>query len=698
MKILHQARIICTGMALFLGFSIPLRAQVTQDYLQQFIEFITENQDGTEEFDYTELGEQLEDWRRTPIDINSPDASVLVQWKIISDNAFRNLQDHIVRNGPLLDMLELQSISGFDPEIIRLLNVIADVKGREVQTQAVPLGDMLAHGQNEIYIRAGQTIQRADGYLGEAPAYEGDPTKLYMRYRHRSGNTLSYGITAEKDAGEAFFTGSNKQGFDFYSAHLSLKNYRPWLQSLMIGDYNASFGQGLIMHSGFGVGKSSLVTNVKRSGDPLRSYTSVEENNFLRGVGITIRPTDHLTVTLLGSMHNRDGNLVIDTVYEDGQIENISEDITSLQTSNLHRTKAEIADENAIDLTQAGLSVSYTERKAHIALNALHSNLSTPLNRTPDLYNQYYFNGTSLTNASVDYGLWFGGLHFFGETAMSDNGALATINGLLAGLDRHVTAAILFRSYARDYQALTPNAFGESSLANNETGLYTGIEINPSNRWKIQLYQDIWTHPWLRYNIDSPTNGAEYFGRVTYTVKRLLEIYGQYRSKRTAINSRPTGDAIAQVVDQYRSQVRLHVNNILTKGIQLRSRLEWSTYSIPTEKQQGFLIYQDVVYSPVASPWTFSARVTLFDTDDYDSRIYTYENDLIYYYAIPAFSDQGSRFYINVRYKGIRNLTAEVKFAQTRQLDATTIGSGNDEIQGNLRSEIRGQLIYRFSN
>ena len=104
------------------------------------------------------------------------------------------------------------------------------------------------------------------------------------------------------------------------------------------------------------------------------------------------------------------------------------------------------------------------------------------------------------------------------------------------------------------------------------------------------------------------------------------------------------------------------------------------------------------MYSPLASPWTFSARVTLFDTDDYDSRIYTYENDLIYYYAIPAFSDQGSRFYINVRYKGIRNLTAEIKFAQTRQLDVTSIGSGNDEIQGNIRSEIRAQVIYRFDN
>lgn len=93
----------------------------------------------------------------------------------------------------------------------------------------------------------------------------------------------------------------------------------------------------------------------------------------------------------------------------------------------------------------------------------MHSRLSAPLNRNPELYNQYYFNGDRLTNASLDYGLWFGGLHFFGETAMSDNGAVSTLNGLLAGLDRHVTAAVLFRSYARDYQALTPNAFGESS-------------------------------------------------------------------------------------------------------------------------------------------------------------------------------------------------------------------------------------------
>ncbi len=687
-----------TGILYLLLSLTQVHGQITEDYLAQFLEIVTENQDGGEEFDYNEIGSLLEIWNRSPININSPEAAQLMQWKIIPELAYRNLQNHIIQNGPLLNLLELQSIPGFDPDIIRLLKEVAVVPGRIIESRAVPFGELWTKGQNELFIRTGRTIQKSRGYLGEEPAFEGNPDKLYMRYRHRNGNTLSYGVTMEKDAGEAFFKGSNPAGFDFYSVHLSLTNYRPWLKALMVGDYNANFGQGLIMHSGFGVRKSSFVVDVKRSGSPLRAYRSVEENNFLRGAAISIQPIDHLTVTLLGSSHKRDGNLLTDTIRIDGEISDIISDISSLQSSNLHRTQSEIADENAIDLTQGGVSIAYTRRKAHVALNALHSRLSKPLNRKPDLYNQYYFNGDKLSNVSVDYGLWMGGLHFYGETAMSDNGAISTLNGLLAGIDKHISAVLLFRSYAKDYQALTPNAFGEGSLANNEIGLYTGLEITPTAKWKIQIYQDIWSHPWLRFNIDSPTEGKEYFARVTYIAKRRLEIYGQFRSKTTGTNLRPTGSAIAEVVDQHRSQARLHIRNIINKEIQLRTRLEWTTYRLENDKQAGFLVYQDIIYSPSSIPWSFSARVSIFDTDGYDTRVYTYENDLTYYYTIPAFSNQGSRFYINVRYKGIRNLTAEIKYAQTRILDADSIGSGQDEIAGNVRSEIRGQLIYRFNN
>ena len=674
-----------------------ITSQEAQDITRHLIETITENLEGDGEFDFIELGQQVEDWQQKPVDINAPEAEIFVQWYIISEYAFNQLQEHIRKHGPLLSLLELQAVPGFDPQMIRILQSISRVEGRETFTQTATLGEMLLQGINEIYFRAGRTIEKSSAYLDETPAYEGSPDKIYVRLRHRNAGTLSYGITGEKDAGETFFKGSNRHGFDFYSAHLSLQNYKPWLAAFMIGDFMASFGQGLIMHSGFGAGKSGFVTSIKRSEAPLRPYTSVDENNFLRGIAFTLKDRGPFSITAFASINNRDANIITDTLRSGPDIIDIITDVSSLQTSSLHRTSSEVADENANKLTQVGLRIGQRQKKYYVSLNALHSNLKLPLDRRTELYNQFYFNGKSLSNASLDYGFWLGGLHFFGETAMSDNGSVATLNGVLAGIDKKLSAAVLFRSYDKKYQALTPNAFGESSGALNEFGLYTGIEILPSIRWKIQCYHDMWKHPWLRFNVDTPSEGQEYFARITYTVKRRLEVYCQLRKKQSNLNYRQQNSSIPDVIPQYKTQVRFHLSNHPEQGLQFRTRLEWNYYKSGTERQKGFLIFQDVVYKPLSSPWSMSARVTLFVTDDYDTRIYTFENDLIYYYAIPAFDGKGLRYYFNIRYKGFRNLTAEIKFARTRWLDATSIGSGNDEIQGNKRSEIRGQLIYRFT-
>ncbi len=56
----------------------------------------------------------------------------------------------------------------------------------------------------------------------------------------------------EKDAGEEFFTGSNKQGFDYYSGHFYLKNISQNVHSVALGDFQVYFGQGLTIWGGFG--------------------------------------------------------------------------------------------------------------------------------------------------------------------------------------------------------------------------------------------------------------------------------------------------------------------------------------------------------------------------------------------------------------------------------------------------------------
>ncbi|MBP7273796.1 MAG: helix-hairpin-helix domain-containing protein, partial [Saprospiraceae bacterium] len=111
----------------------------------------------------------------------------------------------------------------------------------------------------------------------------------------------------------------------------------------------------------------------------------------------------------------------------------------------------------------------------------------------------------------------------------------------------------------------------------------------------------------------------------------------------------------------------------------------------------GFMIYQDLIYKSLALPVSITTRFALFDTDDYDSRIYTYENDLLYQFAVPALYYKGLRYYINLRYTGIRNLSIECRWAHTQYFnEGIVIGTGLDEIQGRQRNDFKVQLKYSF--
>ena len=99
---------------------------------------------------------------------------------------------------------------------------------------------------------------------------------------------MSLGLTAEKDRGEEFFKGSNPYGFDFYSFHFALRQYTQSLKALVVGDFTANFGQGLVLAGGFQGGKGGTGVGVKRSGRSVAPYTSVNEDAHFRGLATTL--------------------------------------------------------------------------------------------------------------------------------------------------------------------------------------------------------------------------------------------------------------------------------------------------------------------------------------------------------------------------------------------------------------------------
>jgi hypothetical protein len=330
-------------------------------------------------------------------------------------------------------------------------------------------------------------------------------------------------------------------------------------------------------------------------------------------------------------------------------------------------------------------------------VNAVYHNLSSPLQRADDLYNAYRFQGTSLLNVSADYTYLYRNFHFFGETAISDNGAIATVNGLLIGVHRRADFAILARWLPRDYHNLGATPFAETSSGDNEHGMYFGFEVRPTIQWTLSAYADVWRHPWLRFNVDAPSHGQEQLIRLTYRKKRTFEFYTQYRHELKEKNLTGNDAPFDRLVEQRKHLARIHFSYKVAPAIELRSRIEgvhYQEHTLPAE--QGFVLLQDVLYKPIGSPLSFTTRVALFDTDSFNSAIYAYENDLVNQFYIPAYAYRGVRYYLNLRYRGIRKLSIEFRVAQTRYTDRDEIGSGNDLISGNTKTDVKAQIMWEF--
>lgn len=669
---------------------IPIELQqILEDYLQD---------NEQEDFDFNTLLEDLETYLHAPLNINKADENTLRDLPLLTSLQVDEFLRYRVEIGELLSLYELQAIPSFDLATIRRILPFITIN-RDTYDYNLPLSKMLASGKNELYLRWSRIVEEQEGYTrlpeDSTSRYLGDPNQLYVRYKHSYGNRLSYGFTAEKDRGEEFFSGSNKKGFDFYTAHFYLRNYSKRIKAIALGDYSISLGQGLILYSGFSSGKSIQVTNIKRGGRVVRPYTSVNEALFMRGAAATIGLGKNIEVSVFASLRNRDASFIdqVDTFIVDPSLLVIA----SLGTTGYHRTESEIEKRNVTQQLSLGGSFKYKKKNRHIALNLLYNQFDQPFEKAFKPYNQFEFRGDKLLNVSVDYGFLLRNLSFFGETAMSDNGAIATINGLLIGLTPNVNFAVLHRRYPRNYQVLEANPLGESRGGKNENGLYVGMEIRPHKHWKISAYFDRWEHPWLRFLANKPSRGHEYRARVTYWAKRKFELYfeikDETKERNLSIEERKT-----KLTPEIRTfQSRLNFSYKINKAITIRSRIDAGFYIDGIEPvTRGFIIYQDVIYKSINYPISFSARYALMDTDGFKTRYYSYENNLLYTFSIPAYYNKGSRFYLNVRYRGIRNLTIEARIAQTFWTNQKTQGGGLEEIDGPTKTVVSAQIKYKF--
>lgn len=679
-----------------------LSTEILQRLLTEQMERLAEDSD--EGTDFEDLMESYVFLSENPVNLNSEEALQLVELHLISAFQYEALQTYRRYYGDLIFTEELEMVEGFDPPTLALIRPLVFV-GRNPDKDRLTLDKMARYGKHRVVGHYEQVLEKQQGYLPiddtllqlkPNARYLGSPQRYQFRYTYNYRDRIRAGVTLEKDAGEPSFA-------DFVGFHLYAKDLGA-VKAAALGDYHLTFGQGLTLWSGTTFGKAGT-GNVMKQGRGIAPKASANEYGFMRGAAVTLgnRP---FSGTVFYSNRWIDANVMLADSLDEVEL------VSSIQETGYHRTFSELQDRHAIRQQVAGGHVAYATDHFEAGYTACHTWLSAPLQPNPTHYNQFYFQGTQLTNQGIDFKYVRGKYAVFGEAAMSfapipepvevstQKPAMSTGGAGLVGLTvkptGYINFTVMYRDYGRDYQNLFSNAFGEGSRNQGQRGIYLGLEAKPAPYWHLFAYADQFRFTWLNAQVDAPSWGHDYYLRLSHSFNRRTDAHLQIRSKTKMKNSSDAQTFSPYPIFYTKNSLRFNINYGFSNGFVFCSKAEYSHYrNDDGSNTHGYLLCQDVAYKPEGKPYSLTFRYALFDTDDYESRIYTYENDVLYGYSIPAFYGKGIRVYLLGKWQPLKALTLYARIGSTIYTDRDEIGSGLSLIEGYHKTDVKVEVVWK---
>lgn len=612
-----------------------------------------------------------------PMDLNEVTRDQLSRLPFLSDRQIEQILRYRKRVERFVSLYELKGIEDMDFQTIQLVLPFVYVGEKSVDKIPFTVKNLLKYGSNELLFRYDQCFQQKKGYgsypdsvLQKYPnrKYLGEPFYASIRYSYNFEDRLQMGFVGEKDAGEPFWSEMHK-GFDYYSFHFLLKEHGV-LKTLAIGDYKVSFGQGLVISNDFSPSRSALVSQAERRNNGFRRHYSTNEQDFFRGVATTLTWKDW-DASLFYSYRKLDGAVDKDT-------------FPTIKTDGLHRLSRDWEKRKKVGMQTLGGNIRFARSDVHIGLTALHYSFGgLTLYPQEKPYNRFAFRGKSNFNIGVDYMLKNRWGKLYGETAISGNGAMATLNALRLAPVSYLSLLILYRYYDRRYQAFFGNAFAQNSSVQNEQGVYLGFQWTPFGYWKISSYADFYRFPWLKYQVDYPSVGREYMAQLDYAWNASCSTYLRYKCKE-------------KDEDGKQQRLRWQASYVLASAWHLRTSADGIFSDYGGDNQMGYSLSQSIGWKPSTIPFRFDTYVAWFSTDGYASRISSYEKNILYAFYMPSFYGKGFRFALSFHWDITRYLSLSAKLGHTYYKDRDKIGTDTEEIAGNQKTDLSALFRWKF--
>jgi hypothetical protein len=453
------------------------------------------------------------------------------------------------------------------------------------------------------------------------------------------------------------------------------------VKRLVVGDYQAQFGQGLTVWGGFATRKSADAMSVKKQERGFTAHSGSDENRFFRGFAVTVA---HKQWTFSSFVSYK---------FIDATLDSLG--FKSLQTSGAHNTTSTVASKHSLPEFVAGGNIAHKWEHLKIGCTGLWHRYGAENNRDLKNYNRLELSEKQNANIGVDFYTFWNKVVAFGEIAFGSNGKAAGVVGLLFDLSSDFRVSTLYRNYDKAYQAVYAKGFGENSKTANEQGWYVGLQWTPYRNLTLSAFADIYSFPWMKYNVDAPSSGWEYTLRAAFQATSETLFSAQVKRSSKEANNSNADSATKQIVKTDATTIRGNVRYELLPGLRMEDRLEL-TFIDGANSETGLLLFHDVNYKHHTWPFKLSARIAVFDSDSWASRFYAYESDVLSAFSVPAYYSKGARWFLNMQFLFWKRIDLWFRIAQTRYFDKTTIGSGINTIEGSRQTDIKVQLRIQF--
>lgn len=481
------------------------------------------------------------------------------------------------------------------------------------------------------------------------------------------------------------FLSSKSEGessyLDFYSAAI---NYNRSTIDVIIGDFTVKSAYSNIFGESFSSNKGTNIINpISDFSNQININKSSLDYLFFRGIAISkqIELNKGSNIELFGFASNINRSASI----EDAKV-------VSLYKTGLFRTATEINKKDKLNEKSISLITSLNTRNSFLGFSFLYLNYSKELNTK----SSNVFSGKTGMLKSIFASYNSGNLSFYSEFSMDANNNIAFRTGTNYSFD-FIDFAIQYREYSKDFRSPFAQNFGEQSVAANEKGIYTGIEIKSFKNLLVSSYIDIYKSISRTYQIELPISGLDLLFLIQYQLNDKTSLTFKFRNEVRTDAIRDSINMLQILYDKNKVQARFQFDYQFSSKLRISQKYEYCFVDFQGNKsnENGNIIKTEISYK-LFNTLRISTDYTLFNTDTYESAIWVLESNMPGEYRSPAYYGKGNKLAVVLSINVFDISNIYFIYYYTYKNKVRSIGSGLDEIKSNKINSINLQFEWNL--